>query len=186
LAIYCFIFGNISLGTGSKQLLFNDISIPYLIILILALFIAYSVGVFLNGIQYIFSRKLWKKYLSTSGNLQSESECLENIKKLTSYKYDSIQLYFPRVGYRIAKLRAERSFCRVLFSGFALLFIIYGIFPPIGRLELSFLATELLFLVAFIIFYFLYKHRSFHAAESIRNNWLLLQEALDKKLVEIK
>ena len=192
LVIYCYIFGYTSLGYNNEQILFNEISIPFSIALILFFIIAYSLGMLLNGIGYTFSERLWEKFNSTAenlinnNNLATDSDVKKRIIIPTSYKYDSIQLYFPRVGSRIAKLSAEKNFCRSLLSGFVLLFIIYGIFSPIDIFGLRFVGTEIFFLLAFMSCYFLYKHISSRSTESIRNNWILLNDAREKNLISLK
>ncbi len=155
---------------------------------IIGLILSYFLGMCFNGIGYLFEDKLWRKTKTIEDNKDRELSKKNELKNHTPNKYDSIHLYLPRIGARLAKLSAEIGFCRVVINGFLFLIFVNFIRNFTDLANFRFLQTEAILFLCILAAFYQKKHLHFRLRESLQNHWELLSEVkkdFKRKIKEI-
>jgi hypothetical protein len=169
---------------------------PALVILLVGLVIAYTVGTLLGGIWFTLS-KLFKKKSAIPAEAEDPDVDKNTVKiprpeiifkngkaivpdKWISYIYDYIQMRCPRTAGRIAKLRAEWHMCGVIIVGSAILFLLnlYKLFTDFTTASLYF---EIGLALAFFAAYSLSSHVKNRRLAVLGNVWFLSSSGFAKE-----
>lgn len=133
------------------------------------------------ALKPFFTRKtfpaLWKSF-----KVQSDYGTDPTMKAIPSepFIYDFIMLHEPAVGSRLAKLSAERSMCRVLAAGAAVLGISYLITPTTELWSPVFWQIELGLLFGLILAMTMRRHLTGRSKKLMRNNYYAIKHKLSE------
>lgn len=147
--------------------LFEEPGVPLSFILLGSILLFYIIGILLGGIGFAVAFREWEQYFNRPWfPVQLPDE--KNKYTGLPYIYDAIQLRWPQVGARCAKLQAEAHMCRVLLIGFLSFLGVWIVsrFSYIGQPEY--------WLVIACLFIGCATTCLFHIHLSIRTQWLLV------------
>ena len=189
------------------------IPIPVSLIILFGIIGAYVSGALLGGLHYSLEKKFWlfnfdKKPKSKGSAIAKilnklfsskvwriickpkyDFEDDPNIEQSMSYVYDFILSKDKEIGARLAKMSAERHFCRVLISGSIILFIL--LFIPIfdHKWPIIFSNIRLSHLLLIGIFFSakaLKRHLVIRSQNLMKNNYPILLKKSEMDLQKIK
>jgi hypothetical protein len=147
-------------------------------IVLIDLLISYLIGIFLGHLNTVLERNFWRpiKYFWRDRDKLD----LATTENTLSYVYDFIQYHEPSIGARLAKLSAERTLCRVLMMGLAILLITYMILVRCESFDIKRPIIEI-GLALMIISAFCFNQRLKDRSEKLMiNSWRLIHEANKK------
>ncbi len=162
--------------------LFKDSGTPTAIAALAWLLASYLVGVLLGAIGFCISGREWRVKPIELSALEPPDLSDENSRH--AYMYDAVQFRAPRVGARLAKLRAEKHMCRVMLVGFSMMTVFHVLLNSYAVGSISFWFVLGALGATIVSSYLFYRHLDIRTTRLLWNQWHLLGLAPSAKNTE--